>query len=65
MSVLSILKCFKVDAKLLIPIILIVGLLFKNVSSSNSPVDADADVIREKLPFCDEKLINERDVSKR
>lgn len=67
MSVLSIFKCLKVDAKLLIPIIFFVGLLFKNVSSAISPVsdDEDIDVVREKLPFCDEKLIFDRDVSKR
>lgn len=64
MSVLSILKCLKVDAKFLLPLLIVVGILFKNVNS-NSPVDADSDESVGKLPFCDENLISERDVSKR
>lgn len=64
MSVLSIFKCLKNDAKFIVPLLIIVGFLFKNVNS-NSPVDADSDASVGKLPFCDEKLINERVVSKR
>lgn len=61
---LSVLKCLKFDPKFLVPIIIVVGFLFKNVSS-NSPVTDDTTTNIEKLPFCDENLINERDVSKR
>lgn len=65
MSVLSVFKSLKVEAKYLIPIILFVGFFLRNVSSNTPIADADADSKVEKLPFCDENLIAERDVSKR
>lgn len=67
MSDLSILNCFKINIKLIFQIIVIAGILFKNVRSSDLPVfdESDAGGIREKLPFCDGNLIKERDISKR
>lgn len=65
MSVLSVLKCFKFDVKFLVPIIIVVGLLIKNVSSNLPVADGDTSKNVEKLPFCDENLITEREVSKR
>lgn len=65
MSVLSILN--RVETKYLIPIIFVIGLLFK-CSTSNSPVSQsrnEADINVEKLPFCDENLIKNRQHSKR
>lgn len=65
MSVLSIIN--RVEAKYLVPIIFTIGLLFKCISC-NSPATQsreEADVIVEKLPFCDENLINDRLQSKR
>lgn len=68
MSVLSILNRFKFEAKFLVPFIFAVGLLLKTVNSSSSPVssdNSDNEVNVEKLPFCDEQLLNDRGNSKR
>lgn len=62
MSVLSILKSFKFEAKVLIPFLLCTGILFKTVHSIN---DREKDVNVEKLPYCDEQLINDRGNSKK
>jgi hypothetical protein len=66
MSVMSILSRLKFDVKYLIPFIFL-GVLLKSVSS-NSPVSQSIDdpsAKVEKLPFCDDKLINDRGISKR
>ena len=66
MSVLSVFKCLRFEVKYLIPIVFVIGLLFKNVSSNSPAADGDTDSSKlQKLPFCDENLIAERDVSKR
>lgn len=66
MSVLSILSRLKVDAKYFIPIIVVVfGLWLRSVDSLSSPTQSRDDGNVEKLPFCDENLINDRAVSKR
>lgn len=65
MSVLSMLN--KIDGRVLIPILVAFALLLRNVSST-LPVSSDvedSEVKTEELPFCDEKLINDRDANKR
>lgn len=67
MSVLSILNRVKVEVKFLIPIIFVIG-LFCKVVSSNSPApsgDEDVNINVEKISFCDENLVNDRHHSKR
>lgn len=68
MSVLSILNSLKcVDGKVLIPIFIAFALLITNVSLT-SPASGDVEDSErkaEELPFCDEKLINDRDANKR
>ena len=65
MSVLSILNRLKVDAKFVVPLLFVIGILAKNVFC-NSPATSREDEKLEKLPFCDEDLINDRaSVSKR
>lgn len=61
--VLSILSRLK-SVKFLLPII-VIGFLLKSVNSSPHESDSDAEVTVEKLPFCDENLINDRQHSKR
>lgn len=67
MSVLSILNRLKVDAKFLIPIVFVFGLLLRSVNSVSPATSSrdDTKVNVEKLPFCDENLINDRHQSKR
>lgn len=65
MTVLSIYKCLKLQAKYIIPILIIVSIVIKNVSSNSPAQDDGGGVSVEKLPYCNEDLINDRDVSKR
>lgn len=64
MSVLSILNRFKFDAKYLVPLVFVVGIFLKSVNTTASDRDEN-DINVEKLPFCDENLINDRGNSKR
>lgn len=68
MSVLSILNSFKkCDAKVLIPLVFVVGFFLKTVHSI-SPAASDRKINDgnvETLPFCDEQLINDRGNAKR
>lgn len=67
MNVFSILNILKVDAKYLVSIIFVLGLIYKSGCSDPpaTKVEDDADINVKDLPYCDENLINDRAVTKR
>ncbi|CRK97783.1 CLUMA_CG011162, isoform A [Clunio marinus] len=66
MSILSVLKLVKINAKYLLPFFLIVGIVIKSVSSNLYDSQVKNSQINNvgNLPYCDENIIKDRTASK-